>query len=55
MSRKGKLVCQKLFGLVCLAVSVFYFVGFVGENDITPVFLLAPLGLYLVFTKEIVL
>lgn len=53
MKRKGFLI-QKLFGLVLLGISVLYFLGFVGEGDITPVFLFAPLGLYMVFTKTTV-
>ena len=54
MSRKVKLVYQKVLGLLCLVLSVFYITGFVGEGDITPVFLFAPMGLYLLLTKTTV-
>ena len=55
MSRKVKLVYQKVLGLLCLVLSAFYIAGFVGEGDITPLFLLVPLGLYLTFTRGIIL
>lgn len=54
MKHKSGFVFQKLFGLLLLGLSVLYFLGYVGEGDITPVFLLAPMGLYLLFTKTTV-
>lgn len=55
--RKKKMIEQKLMGiaalLLCVVIVVFALHGQTPEDrDVTPVLLMAPLGFYLLFSKE---
>lgn len=55
--RRKKMIEQKLMGiaalLLCVVIVVFALHGQTPEDrDVTPVLLLAPLGFYLLFSKE---
>ena len=55
--RRKKMIEQKLMGiaalLLCVVIVVFALHGQTPEDrDVTPVLLMAPLGFYLLFSKE---
>mgnify|MGYP007027551539 CR=1 FL=1 len=55
--RRKKMIEQKLIGiaalLLCVVIVVFALHGKTPEDrDVTPVLLMAPLGFYLLFSKE---
>lgn len=57
---RKKLIMQKVMGLVLLLIcGVVIMMASTGANpadkDVTPILLLGPLGLYLIFTKHIVI
>ena len=59
-SRTRKMVLQKLYGLAMIAVCIMImFIAYSGETvegrDVTSVILFAPMGFYLLATKNIVI
>lgn len=57
---RKKLIMQKVMGLVLLLIcGVVIMMATTGANpedkDVTPILILVPLGLYLVFTKRVII
>lgn len=57
---RKKLIMQKIMGLVLLLIcGVFIMMASTGANsadkDVTPILILGPLGLYLFFTKRVII
>lgn len=57
---RKKLIMQKVMGLVLLLIcGVVIMMASTGANsadkDVTPILILVPLGLYLVFTKHVII
>lgn len=57
---RKKLIMQKIMGLVLLLIcGVVIMMASTGANsadkDVTPILILVPLGLYLVFTKSVII
>lgn len=57
---RKKLIMQKVMGLVLLLIcGVVIMTASTGANsadkDVTPILILVPLGLYLVFTKRVII
>lgn len=57
---RKKLIMQKIMGLVLLLIcGVVIMMASTGANsadkDVTPILILVPLGLYLVFTKHVII
>lgn len=57
---RKKLIMQKIMGLVLLMIcGVVIMMASTGANsadkDVTPILILVPLGLYLVFTKRVII
>lgn len=54
MTRKEILVAQKISGLILLALSAWIIWNPIME-DVTPILATIPLGLYLLFTRKVVM